>query len=230
MSIENIKIKYSIHRWRCAEVSPATKDIVDVMGSRMSSLEAFAKAIEKGDPSIVESLVSRGLVDVNARLPRMFQPPALVHAATYGRTEIVDILLRFNVRVDDADERGCTACRAAAEGGFDGPLALLLARQPNLDVVAADGMTALCYVLRYNGYSGVRTALMLLETGASLETIDRDDLCQFAATNTAVIKALINRGVVVREIVASNGSTPLHRATLDGRGGCAQDARQCVRY
>jgi hypothetical protein len=105
----------------------------------MSSLEAFAKAIEKDDPSIVESLVSRGLVDVNARLPRMFQPPALVHAATYGRTEIVDILLRFNVRVDDADERGCTACRAAAEGGFDGPLALLLARQPNLDVVAADG-------------------------------------------------------------------------------------------
>jgi len=95
---------------------------------------------------------------------------------------------------------------------------LLLARQPNLDVVAADGMTALCYVLRCNGYSGVRTALMLLEAGASLETTDRDDLCQFAATNTAAIKALINRGVVVREIVASDGATPLHRATLDGRG------------
>jgi hypothetical protein len=65
---------------------------------------------------------------------------------------------------------------------------------------------------------------MLLEAGGSLETIDRDDLCQFAATNTAVIKALINRGVVVREIVASNGSTPLHRPPW------TVAARMCSRF
>jgi ankyrin repeat protein len=37
-------------------------------------------------------------------------------------------------------------------------------------------------------------------------------LGQLAATSTAAIHALINRGVVVREIVGSNGATPLHRA------------------
>jgi hypothetical protein len=36
----------------------------------MSSLEEFAKAIDDGDSSMVESLISRGVVDVNARLPR----------------------------------------------------------------------------------------------------------------------------------------------------------------
>jgi hypothetical protein len=82
------------------KVSPATEDIVDLVRSRMSSLEEFAKAIEDGNSSIVESLISSGSVDVNARLPRPFQPPALAFAAQFGRVGIVDILLRANARVD----------------------------------------------------------------------------------------------------------------------------------
>jgi hypothetical protein len=105
----------------------------------MSSLEEFAKAIEDGDSSIVESLISSGSVDVNARLPRPFQPPALVLAAECGRKEIVDILLRANARVNETDERGSTACHAAAKRGHHDVLALLLARQPNLAAVDADG-------------------------------------------------------------------------------------------
>ena len=98
------------------------------MRSRMSSLEEFAKAIEDGNSSIVESLISSGSVDVNARLPRPFQPPALVLAAACGEAELVDILLRANARVDDADRIGLTACHATAYGGHHDVLALLLAR------------------------------------------------------------------------------------------------------
>jgi ankyrin repeat protein len=90
----------------------------------MSSLEEFAKAIDDGDSVMVGSLVSRGSVDVDARLPRKCQPPALVHAAGRGQREIVDILLRANARVNEADERGWTACHAAAAHCHDTVLAL----------------------------------------------------------------------------------------------------------
>jgi hypothetical protein len=73
----------------------------------MSSLVEFAKAIDDGDSSMVASLISRRLVDVNMPLPLtfFFEPPALLYAAQRGRAEIVDILLRANARVDATDSR-----------------------------------------------------------------------------------------------------------------------------
>jgi ankyrin repeat protein len=53
---------------------------------------------------------------------------------------------------------------------------------------------------------------MLLEAGASLEREHPADLCQFAATSTAAIQALIDRGVNVRELRILDDSTPLHVA------------------
>jgi len=103
----------------------------------MSSLEEFANAIENGDSSTVDSMISRGLVDINARLPRANEPPALVFATRHGRVAIVDILLRANARIDETDKNGWTACHAAADGIHHDVLALLLARQPNLAIFNA---------------------------------------------------------------------------------------------
>jgi ankyrin repeat protein len=64
---------------------------------------------------------------------------------------------------------------------------------------------------------GGRSALMLLEAGASLDSFDRDSLCTFASESTVAIRLLIDHGVVVREIVASDGSTPLHAAACNTR-------------
>jgi len=114
----------------------------------MSSLEEFAKAIEKGDSSSVELLLSRGVVDVNARLPRSRKPPALLFAAECGEKEIVDILLRSNARIDETDRVGWTACHAAADGIHQDVLSLLLARQPNLAIVSVHMETALCSAAR----------------------------------------------------------------------------------
>jgi len=85
---------------------------------QMSSLEVFADAIENGDSSVVESLISSG-VDVNARLPRPGEPPALASAAACGKADLVDILLQANARIDDTDENGWTACHYAAYSGND---------------------------------------------------------------------------------------------------------------
>jgi ankyrin repeat protein len=62
-------------------------------------------------------------------------------AAECGRKEIVDILLRVNVRVNETDNKGWAACHAAARGLHD-VLSLLLARQPNLAIVDVHGKTA----------------------------------------------------------------------------------------
>jgi len=176
----------------------------------MSSLKKFANAIEKRDSSLVQSLISRRLVDVNARLPRPSRPPALVYAAGRGQREIVDILLRAGARVDDAGEGGWTACHAAAEFGHHDVLALLLARQPNLAAVDEDGKTAFCIALMYCHNDSGRSALMLLEAGATVDEHAR--LCRFAATSTAAIQALLDRGVVVCELRDVFGGTPLHAA------------------
>jgi hypothetical protein len=145
------------------------------------------------------------------------KPPALVLAAACGEAELVDVLLRGNARLDDADRIGWTACHAAADGIHHDVLALLLARQPNLTIVNASKQTALCCTSRASPRDGGRCALMLLEAGASVELMRRFSLFQFAAVSTAAIQALINRGVVVREIVGRNGATPLHGAARFAR-------------
>jgi hypothetical protein len=41
----------------------------------MRVLEDFAKAVENGDLSQVESLLTSGSIDINASLPRWLNPP-----------------------------------------------------------------------------------------------------------------------------------------------------------
>jgi len=178
----------------------------------MSALEEFAKAIDDGTSPMVKSLISSGSVDVNARLPRAFSPPALVHAAQRDQKDIVDILLRANARIDGADLNGRTACHAAAYLGHPDVLALLLARQPNLDVVDGNGTTAFLFAVSATQEHASRCALMLLEAGASLERANPASLCRFAATSTAAIQALLNRGVAVRELRNYHDGTSLHAA------------------
>jgi hypothetical protein len=59
----------------------------------------------------------------------------------------------------------------------------------------------------------MRLSLLLIEAGAPLEGVEAN-LCQFAATSTAAIQALLGRGVVVRELRDSKDSTPLLEATM----------------
>jgi ankyrin repeat protein len=97
-------------------------------------------------------------------------------------------------------------------GDHCGVLALLLARLPNLAAVDVNGKTSFCFALRSCHNDDGRCALMLLEAGASLELANPFHLCRFAATSTAAIQALIDRGVVVRELRVSDDCTPLHMA------------------
>lgn len=174
-----------------------------------ASLIKFEEAIKRGDSTAIQSSLSRGLIDAaNARLGAV-DTPALVLAAQYGHAATVEVLLNAGARIDDSDTGGRTACLAAVENGRDEVLALLISRKANLGVKCR-GQTLLDFALQYDN---VRVIAMLLEAGAPLNSLQRRDLVTLAATSTAIIVALENRGVVINELRDDDdGRTPLHIA------------------
>jgi hypothetical protein len=135
-----------------------------------SLLEDFAKAIERGDSSKFESLLSSGSIDINARLPRTSNPPALVLAARLAQAGVVDVLLRCDAHIDSTDDDKRSACHASACGYAD-VLALILAHKdkPSLSLMCKEkGRTPLDYSLVQGN---ALTSTMLLDAGAPLEFI-----------------------------------------------------------
>jgi ankyrin repeat protein len=167
----------------------------------MSSLEHFAKAIESGDSTSVQLLISTGQVDSNARLPRRYSPPALAAAAWRNDSTLVEILLRANARIDDIDDRESTACHEAAYFGAIEVLTLLLAALANLELRDRAGNTPIMLAIEKQNSQCVE---MLLEAGAALPD-DNDALVAAGALSVGVLRALLNRGVVVSELRQANG-------------------------
>lgn len=79
-----------------------------------------------------------------------------------------------------------------------GVLGALIARGANVGVEDSLKRTAIFYTV--NSVFDDRMLVMLLEAGAPLEHVGRRDWCRAASGSTAVIQALLNRGVVVSEL------------------------------
>jgi ankyrin repeat protein len=180
----------------------------------MSSLDDFADAIEKNDLSRINALLTDGAIDINARLPRprKSNPPALVLAARLGRIDVVPVLLRFGARIDETDERGCTACHVSASGDGD-VLELLLAHQPrpNLGIRCLAGRTALDVAFPHESHGNTYNGLMLINAGASVEHVAIGRLCLMASMSVMSLQVLLARGVDVTQLHDGDDDTPLHR-------------------
>jgi ankyrin repeat protein len=61
--------------------------------------------------------------------------------------------------------------------------------------------------------------MQLIRAGASLDELNRDELCRLAAINTAAIQLLMNRNIVIGDLRDENGQTPLHFAAHFGTIG-----------
>jgi ankyrin repeat protein len=180
----------------------------------MSSIEHFAKAIEEDDLDQVESLLARGSIDVNVRLPRWLNPPPLVLAAKgpQSRTAIVTMLLGAGAHIDGTDDDGRTASFVATLCRNVPVLALLLAHRPNLEKRHAwFEKTPLQFSLEV-GHLNDYMSTMLINAGASLD-LDRARvraLLKFVSRSTSAIQALINRGFDVSQLRDRERCTPLH--------------------
>jgi ankyrin repeat protein len=94
---------------------------------------------------------------------------------------------------------------------------VLLAHAPNLALTDADGDTALEIAIQQAQSSqivneNVELVVLLIRAGAPLDEVEREDLCILAATSASAVYALIDRGVVIRDLQGDSGQTPLHWA------------------
>jgi ankyrin repeat protein len=186
----------------------------------MSDLEDFAVAIERIDSNYIKTSISNRRVDVNARLPRDNNPPALVHASSVKdeRANIVKLLLNAGARIDDVDSSGRSACHVAAMCSNNEVMRRLVAHRPNLALRDMNGDTALQIASRILSFRSDSIVLLLIQAGASLDDIMMDKgqsacLCRLAATTTLALQLLIDRGVVVRDLRDQFGRTSLALAT-----------------
>jgi ankyrin repeat protein len=174
-------------------------------------LEDFAQAIEEGDSNQIDSLLTNGSIDVNARLPREFHPPPLVFAVTCAarRVAVVEMLLIAGAHIDGVDDNDQTACYAAAFARDVDLLAVLLTHRPNLEIKEKSSKQSPLELSAAMLSGRDHIAVMLINAGASLSGVD-DLLVVLASRGTAAIKALLNRGVVLNQVPKYRGFTSLH--------------------
>jgi hypothetical protein len=120
-----------------------------------------------------------------------------VFAAQARRADIVERLLNAGAHIDGVDDYGLTACFAATFFQSVDVLAVLLAREPDIEI--KDGLqwqTPLQHSLAFNDDC---ISLMLINAGASLRGV-RGSLCRFASRSTAAIQAMLNCGVTLNQM------------------------------
>jgi ankyrin repeat protein len=179
-------------------------------------LEDLAKAIEDGDSSQVESLLTSGSIDHSARLPREHNPPPLVFAAQRCRARIVELLSSAGADINGVDDSGQTACFAAVWARCVDVLAVLLKHRPDLEIKDNRfDQTPLQLSLEVINREGDYISVMLINAGAALDDLPAGSLCWFASRSTAAIEALLNRGIAVSQLrdTETRNCTPLHAIT-----------------
>lgn len=154
-------------------------------------------AIQSGDSTRVRSVIESGFMDVNAPLRLLDASPALVLAAKFGHTAVADVLLRAGSRIDSCDRNQWTACHVAAQFGRVDLLSLLLSHNPNLRLRNEFGLTAFEVAVEHSHESIV---IMMIEKGHVPLDICGRALCEAAALSTAVIRTLLDCGIVVSEL------------------------------
>lgn len=138
---------------------------------------------------------------------------ALIRAVVRGQLDEIEALLNAGAQIDVSCVGGRTACHAAVVNGDAGILAALLARRPNL-ALREYGQTALDFALVSRH---PQLIAMLIAAGAPIDGHVRRRLCEVAVLSSAIVQALMDRGVVLRELFDEQQRTPLHWA---GVGVC----------
>ena len=146
---------------------------------------------------------------------------ALMHAATLGRTAIVQALLEASAGVDLLCDGGCTALMAAARHGHTSVVLALLEASASVDLQSKGyGVTALMYAAWY-GHTAIVQAL--LRASASM------DLQSKRGGHTALMVAAENgRIATVRLLLAAGADTTMRSTKGDSAETLAGDFHQAA--
>jgi excisionase family DNA binding protein len=132
-----------------------------------SSSMSLQRAVDQGDVSNVNALISRG-ADVNARTEDGWTP--LMLATIKGYAEVARALLKQGADVNARNKKGWTALMFAVSMGDLETMRVLLEGNAEIDVRDNDGKTALMQAAGENNLESLR---VLLDSGSDVNVVDR---------------------------------------------------------
>jgi ankyrin repeat protein len=176
--------------------------------------KAVFDAASKGDESVVLRHIDAGL-DVNERLDPSAKT-ALMLAAMFGHTALVQKLLQRGADVHAQDDEGFTAFMVAAQFNNTAAAELLLDKGAQIDHGAGDGVTALMLAAG----RGFADALeLLLKRGAKHNLVDENgwSALMHAANfgDEEPVRVLLSHGADAA-VVAADGITRADKLARDG--------------
>ena len=165
------------------------------------------EAAAAGRVQELESAITVGGLDGNARSEDPPWSTALMMAAARRRVGVVRLLLRLGVKVDLQDGQGNTALHYACRVGLTDSVALLLGAGANPNISGVFGETAL-HIAAQNGHASV--VRMLIKAGAQqLPSLNcaRPLHLAIAGCHRTVVEALVSAGAKVDEQPEEPAST-----------------------
>jgi len=189
--------------------------------SAATSAEELINAINHGDETKAILLLKQG-ADPNTR--DIMTQPAITAAAYLGREKIVRALLASHADFRAVDNDGANALHAAAGGGHQAIVELLLASGLAADDRArTDGMSPLAYA-SVRGHLKVMRLLLDRQVNPNLPDSGGNTPLIHAALRgrTDAVRLLLARGAKVNA-ASSHGWTPLMAAAWEGHTSIVKD-------
>jgi ankyrin repeat protein len=168
----------------------------------------FVRAIQHNQLDRVKCLIEKhSNINIDRIVPAGVAMTPLAVAASFGHTAICALLLQCGAHVDHVAYDNRTPLHYAAIVGHGDVMALLLAH--GAAIAARDNRGD--SVLSHAASSSMERPIMIaLEARVPLEPADA--CCAAAAVSVTVVRALIDRGIAVKNLRNVHGMTPLHFA------------------
>lgn len=163
-------------------------------------------AIETNDIAAASSLIARVVA-------RKADPDLIHSAASFGRVEILSMLLDAGVDVNALDNLGRNACHLAIDNGHLSVLELLIARGASIHLRDNYHNSTLELAI-YNHESDDRFAIMLVDAGAPLDSLALHHLVQAAALSLPLLNRLLAQNIDACALQDHLGCTPLHHINV----------------
>ncbi|XP_052100824.1 uncharacterized protein LOC127734835 [Mytilus californianus] len=173
--IEPIVVKLYKHRveFRCSRFPLPGNIFDDVFGRLEAERTYLALAAIHGHESVTNLLLLKGANPNKIILPsnnvaKLCTTLPIVHAAMYGKLEIVKNLLQYGAQIESTGPKGCTLLMLASSYGHYNVAQFLLDKHIAIDVKNSCHNTALLYASKKGHASIVQ---LLLEHGAIVNTV-----------------------------------------------------------
>jgi ankyrin repeat protein len=178
-------------------------------------IRQLISAIRFNDIDLACKLIASGVAQT--------ETTPLFQCASFGRVEIIAMLLDAGVPIDAVNNVKQSACHVAIQYGHFDVLQLLVSRGANVHVFDRQGCSLLTYALRH---AEDKFAIVLLDAGAPIRLtredgrhmLDRRHCAAEAASQSVQLLArLLARNINLGVVRNWRGLTPLHLLSSRGR-------------